>query len=55
VDSVVFNGDESKLYDDVFRGSLHFIDEQSLEFVAHSGQRFVRVIETSQPAEVVEN
>jgi hypothetical protein len=42
-DRVVFNGLETKLYDSVFGGSLEFIDDRTLEFVAQDGQRFVKV------------
>lgn len=45
-DRVVFNGLEGNLYDDVFYGTLKFSDEQSVEFVARDGQRFLRVGET---------
>ncbi len=42
-DRVVFNGLETKLYDNVFRRSVEFIDDQTIEFVAQDGPRFVKV------------
>ncbi len=42
-DRLVFNGLETKLYDNVFRGTPEFLDDQTLEFVAQDGQRFVKV------------
>ena len=45
-DRVIFNGRESKLYDNVFRGSPEFVDDQTIEFVAQDAQRFVRVTGT---------
>ena len=42
-DRVVFDGLETRLYDNVFRGSLTFVDEQTIEFVAQDGSRVVRV------------
>ncbi len=45
-DRMVFSGLESNLYDDVFAGSLCFVDEQSVEFVVRNGQRFLQVTET---------
>ena len=42
-DRVVFNGLDTRLYDNVFRGSLTFVDEQTIEFVAQDGSRVVRV------------
>jgi hypothetical protein len=42
-DRVVFNGRESKLYDNVFNGSVEFVDDQTIEFVAQNDQKFVRV------------
>jgi hypothetical protein len=45
-DRIVFNGLEGSLYDDVFYGTLKFMDEQSIDFIARNGQRFLRVTET---------
>jgi hypothetical protein len=45
-DRVVFDGMESKLYDSVFRRSVKFVDETTIEFVARDGQRFLRVLES---------
>ncbi|MBZ5679714.1 MAG: hypothetical protein LAO24_06390 [Acidobacteriia bacterium] len=42
-DRVVFNGLETKLYDDVFSRSVEFVDDQTIDFVAQDGQRFIRV------------
>lgn len=42
-DRVIFNGFEGRLYDDVFLRSTKFIDEQSIEFIAQDGLRFLRV------------
>jgi hypothetical protein len=45
-DRVIFDGMESKLYDNVFRRSVKFVDETTIEFVAQDGQRLLRVLET---------
>jgi hypothetical protein len=45
-DRVIFDGMESKLYDSVFRRSVKFVDEATIEFVAQDGRRLVRVLET---------
>ncbi len=45
-DRVIFDGMESKLYDKVFRNSVKFVGETTIEFVAQDGRRFVRVLET---------
>lgn len=42
-DRLVFNGLQTKLYDNVFRGTPEFLDDQTVEFVAQDGQRFVKV------------
>lgn len=42
-DRVVFNGLDTRLYDNVFRGSVEFVDDQTIEFVAQDGSRIVRV------------
>ena len=42
-DHVVFNGLQTKLYDDVFSGSVDFVDDQTVEFVAQDGQKFLKV------------
>ena len=44
-DRVIFDGLEGKLYDAVFHHSVKAIDEQSIEFVAQDGHRFLRVVE----------
>ncbi|HYL83765.1 MAG TPA: hypothetical protein VE263_06000 [Candidatus Angelobacter sp.] len=45
-DRVVFDGQDSKIYDTVFRNSTKFIDETTIEFVVQEGRRFLRVLET---------
>lgn len=45
-DRVIFDGLEGKLYDAVFRRSAKAIDDQTIEFVAQDGRRFLRVTET---------
>ncbi len=45
-DRFVFNGMETKLYDNVFGGTPEFLDDQNVEFVAQDGQRFVKVTAT---------
>jgi hypothetical protein len=45
-DLVVFDGLEGRLYGPVFRYSARFSDEQTIEFVARDGQRYLRVTET---------
>jgi hypothetical protein len=45
-DRVIFDGLEGKLYDSVFRRSAKAIDDQTIEFVAQDGRRFLRVTET---------
>ncbi len=45
-DRVIFDGMESRLYDNVFRGSVRLLDETTIEFVAQDGRRLVRVLET---------
>ncbi len=45
-DRVIFDALEGKLYDAVFRNSTRFIDEQTVEFVARDGKRFLRVTES---------
>ena len=42
-DRVVVNGVATRLYDNVFGGSLKLVDDQTVEFVAQDGLRFVRV------------
>jgi hypothetical protein len=42
-DLMVFDGVEGPLYDDVFSPSARFIDNQTVEFVARQGRRFLRV------------
>lgn len=45
-DMVVCDGMEGKLYDALFTGSLKFLDDQTLEFVARDGRRFLRVTQS---------
>jgi hypothetical protein len=45
-DRVIFDGRESKLYEGVFRRSVDFVDEATIEFVARDGRRLLRVLET---------
>lgn len=42
-DRVVFNGVATRPYDNVFGGSLKLADDQTIQFVALDGLRFVRV------------
>jgi hypothetical protein len=37
------NGQEGKLYDDVFAGSLRFTEQGILEYVAREGRKLLRV------------
>ncbi|MGI9101605.1 MAG: hypothetical protein ACR2IF_04085 [Terriglobales bacterium] len=45
-DRTVLDGKEGKLYDNVFRYSTKFIDDQTVEYVAQQGQQFLRVTAT---------
>jgi len=42
---VIVDGLQGKLYDSVFRKSVTFLDNRSIEFVVQDGQKFLRVTE----------
>jgi hypothetical protein len=42
-DVVVVDGEEGKYYDSVFRGSVKFIQDDTIEYIAKDGGKFYRV------------
>ena len=45
-DRVVFQGLDTRLFDNVFRGSVDALDDQTIQFVAQDGMRLVKVTAT---------
>jgi len=45
-DVVVVDGEEGKYYDSVFRGSVKFIQDDTIEYIAKDGGKFYRVQQT---------